>query len=173
MKKLTDQEIYEIYKKATEEKISTTKLAEEYGTSVSTVNRIKFLKYPKYKKIIEMYSKTYSNDNNTKIESKKDINSLQEKIENMNKEVFISDILRILADIYTPFILKIIYDDILNSEKISKLIDKSIQLIKQEKSEEFYIETIKTFIAGLHLQILKPDIVESIYRTLYGAEIKK
>jgi len=172
MRKLTDQEIYEIYKKATEEKVPTTKLAEEYNTSVSTINRIKFLKYPKYKKIIEMYSKN-ENKNKTEIESKKDINSLQEKIENMNKEVFISDILRILADIYTPFILKIIYDDILNSEKISKLIDKSIQLIKQEKSEEFYIETIKTFVAGLHLQILKPDIVESIYKTLYGVEIKK
>jgi len=170
MKKLTDQEIYEIYLKATKEKIPASKLAKEYNTSVSTVTRIKSLKYPKYKKIIEMYSQE---KNKVQVDPKKDKNPLQEKIENMNKEVFISDILRILADIYTPFILKIIYDDILSSEKISKLIDKSIQLIKQEKSEDFYIETIKTFIAGLHLQILKPDIVESIYKTLYGEGIKK
>jgi len=154
---------------------STRELAKLFDTSVSTVSRIKSLKYDKYKKIIEQSKKVedvkvedevkISDDTKKVIEANpKDKNEMiLNKIKELNYDIVAGDVLAILSNYFNPLILKFIYDNLLEEENFKQLINQLIDKIKEVNTAEFYAETIKQIILAILLQTMKEEYVKKLF----------
>jgi transposase-like protein len=165
---LTDELIYEIYKAEG----SLKEIAKKYGVSASTVRRIKNLEYKKYeeaiKRIEEAKHKQQSVPKNKQVTTQGKNQILIEKIAQLNKEMFIADIISLLDKYFTALVVKCVYDNILTEPKFEELIEKTIDQIKKVNDPKYYIEAVKTIFLGIILQIVKEDQVPNLLGVANG-----
>ena len=173
-KQLDDLTVYKIYKAEG----SLSEIARNFNTSISTVRRIKKLEYKKYKDAIEKYSSEESKGNKIQdaffnppqpakinMAKKEEIEKhkkIGEKIQNLNRDVLIADLIAILEKYFTPIVIKCVFDNILKNEKFEELLDATVEQIKRANDSKFYVDAVKTLFLGLLLQLLKEDSIPKI-----------
>ena len=165
--KIPDDIILKIYLE--DDKVSN--IATKYGVSQITVTRIKKLAYPRYAKIINTYkekNKQSKRIKRRKIPLKKDKSkeiktiSIEEKIKNFTPDMLKADLIAVLSNYFTPLILKFLLDNILSEKQFEELIDTTAKKIKEENNQDFYVDTVKTLLLGLMLQIVKEEHIPSL-----------
>jgi len=177
-KQLTDDIIYAIYNQSGR----LSDIAKKFNVSPTTVRRIKNLTYDKYKKIIDKFEQEQIQKNKVKIQDavetklvrkRKEIkeadkvdnvdenvkNKIQEKMERMDKDVLVSDIVSLLEEYFTPIVIKAIFENVFKDEKFEALLKESANKIKELQDINFYAETVKTIFLGLLMQTIKEKYI--------------